>query len=57
MSASGNVIVAARLDLLGLVVAGFATVSRPHDMAVRGAEYARDPFYFDSRHQLVDAKI
>ena len=37
MSASGTVIVAARLALLGLVVAAFATVSRPHAVAVCGA--------------------
>ena len=55
MSASGTVIVAARLALLGLVVAVFSTVSSPHAMSVRGAESARDPFSFYRQHQLVDA--
>ena len=55
MSASGTVIVAGRLALLGLVVSGFATVSRPHDVVVCGAESAQDPFSFDQRNQLVDA--
>ena len=54
---SGTIIVAACLALLGIVVAVFATVSRPHIMAVRGEESARDPFSFDRLHQLVNAKI
>ena len=57
MRARGTIIVAARLSLLGPVVAVFSTVFRPHAMAVRGAESARDPFAFDRRHQLVDAQI
>ena len=57
MIAHGSVIVAACLTLLGLVVESFATVSRPHAVAVRGAESAWDPFAFDRRHQLVDAEI
>ena len=57
MSASGTVIVTACLAILGLVVAVFATVSRPHAVAVRGTESTQDPFYFDFRHQLVDAEI
>ena len=57
MRARGTIIVAARLALLGPVVAVFATVSRPQAMAVRGAESAREPFAFDLRHQFVDAKI
>ena len=39
VSVSGTVIVAARLAPLGLAVAGFAAVSRPHAVAVRVAEY------------------
>ena len=54
---SGTVIVAACIALLGLVVAVFATVSRPHAVAVCGEEYDRDQFSFDLRHQLVDAEI
>ena len=57
MSASGTVIMATRLALLGLFVIGFATVSRPHAVAVRGAESAGDPFSFYRQHQLVDAEI
>ena len=57
VSASGTVIVAACLALLGLVVAAFATVSRPHAMVVCQAESAPDPFSFDLQHQLVDADI
>ena len=57
MSASGTVIVAARLSLLGLIVADFTTVSRPHAVAVSGAEPAWDPLAFDRQHQLVDADI
>ena len=55
MRARGTVIVAAHIALLGLVVAVFATVSRPHGVAVRGSESAPDPFAFDFQHQLVDA--
>ena len=50
MSVSGTVIVAVSLALLDLVIAGFATVSRPHAVAVRGAESSRDLFSFDPRH-------
>ena len=57
VSASDTAIVTARLALLGLVVAFFATVSMPHSVAVRGAESARDSFAFDRRDQLVDAEI
>ena len=57
MSPRGTIIVAAHLALLGPVVAVFANVSRPHTVAVRGAESARDPFSFDCQHQLVDAEI
>ena len=57
VSASDTAIVAARLALLGLVVAFFATVSRPHAVAVRGSESSREPFSFDCRHWLVDAEI
>ena len=57
MSARGTVIVAARLALPGLVVAVFSTVSRPHTVAVRGAESDRDPFVFDFQHKLVHAEI
>ena len=57
MITCGTVIVAARLTLIGLVVAVFDTVSRPHAMDVRGAESSRDPFSFDRQHQLVDAEI
>ena len=48
---------AVRLALPGFVVEIFAAVDSPHDVAVCGAEYARDPFAFDFRHQLVDAEI
>ena len=44
MSTRGTVIVAARLALLGIDVAVFATVSRPHAVALRGSESAREPF-------------
>ena len=47
MSARGTVTVAARIALLGIFVAIFATMSRPHDVAVPGVKSARDPFSFD----------
>ena len=47
MSAPVTVIVAARLNLPGLVVEILDTVSRPHAVAVRGSESAWDPFAFD----------
>ena len=57
MSASGIVIVAARLSLPGIVVAVFAAVSSTHDVAMCGTESSREPFDFDRQHQLVDADI
>ena len=57
MIASGIIIEVARLALPGLVVAIFAAMSRPHAVAMCGAESARDPFAFDRRHQLLDAEI
>ena len=57
MSKSGTVIVASRIALLGLVIAGFATATRPHAVDVHGVESAQDPFSFDCRHQLVYAEI
>ena len=55
--ASGTVIVAACIALIGIVAADFSIVSRPHTVAVRGAESSQDPFSFDCQHQLVDAEI
>ena len=57
VSASGTVIVAACIALVGLVVAVFSAVSRTHAMAMCGAESARNQFSFDFQHQLVDAEI
>ena len=57
MIARGAVIVSACLALLGLIVAVFATLSRPHVVAICRAHSAQDPFAFDLRHQLVDAEI
>ena len=57
MRACGTVILATCIALLGLVVAVFATVFRPHAVDVRGVESARDPFAFYHRHQLDDSEI
>ena len=57
MRACGTVILATCIALLGLVVAVFATVFRPHAVAVCGVESAQYPFAFYHRHQLDDSEI